>query len=227
MYTLGIIGLYKVAPSGGLKRLDECPIKMGKRNFYPSRDGNMTLTRSYDKRLISLLNFNPDYSQYDDEQNYFQLKAWTTKLDPWTVSEELNQGLNAYYHDHCKTHSQTCKRINCNRMTPTTNNHKHFNKLISVTFAGRCSMVELVYLEEQPRSLAEQKHYRANIDEKYHQKNSLNKASSERPTSSVDDKLKKDISNINVRTAKKYVYFDAATGAVKFEYGGVADYDYD
>jgi hypothetical protein len=112
-------------------------------------------------------------------------------------------------------------------MTPTANNRKHFNKLISVTFAGRCSMVELVYLEEQPRSLAEQKHYRANIDEKYHQKNSLNKASSERPTSNVDDKLKKDISNINVRTAKKYVYFDVATGAVKFEYGGVADYDYD
>ena len=171
----------------------------------------MTLTRSYDKRLISLLNF----SQYDDEKNYFQLKAWTTKLDPWPVSgdfKNLNQGLNDYYHKH---------------MTPTANNRKHFNKLISVTFAGQCSMVELVYLEEQPRSLAEQKHYRANIDEKYHQKNSLNKASSERPTSSVDDKLKKDISNINVRTAKKYVYFDAATGAVKFEYGGVADYDYD
>jgi len=87
MYNLGIIGLYKVAPSGGLKRLDECPIKMGthdnKRNFYPSRDGNMTLTRSYDKRLISLLNF----SQYDDEKNYFQLKAWTTKLDPVAIRD--------------------------------------------------------------------------------------------------------------------------------------------
>lgn len=38
----------------------------------------------------------------------------------------------------------------------------------------------------------------------------------------VDEKLKKDISNIQVRTAKKYVYFDSETGAVKFEYGGVA-----
>jgi hypothetical protein len=39
----------------------------------------------------------------------------------------------------------------------------------------------------------------------------------------VDEKLKKDISNIKVRTAKKYVYFDAKTGVVKFEYGGVTD----
>ena len=85
MYNLGIIGLYKVAPSGGLKRLDECPIKMGNRNFYPSRDGNMTLTRSYDKRLISLLNF----SQDDEEQKYFQLKAWTTKLEPWAISDDV------------------------------------------------------------------------------------------------------------------------------------------
>lgn len=39
----------------------------------------------------------------------------------------------------------------------------------------------------------------------------------------MDEKLKKDISNIKVRTAKKYVYFDAKTGVVKFEYGGVTD----
>lgn len=58
----------------------------------------MTLTRSYDKRLISLLNF----SQYNEEKNYFQLKAWTTKLDPWAVSEELNKGLNDYYMKYMK-----------------------------------------------------------------------------------------------------------------------------
>jgi len=57
-------------------------------------------------------------------------------------------------------------------------------------------MVELVYLEEQPRSQEEQKNYQANIEEKYEINN-------------VDEKLKKDISNIKVRTAKKYVYFDS------------------
>jgi hypothetical protein len=37
--------------------------------------------------------------------------------------------------------------------------------------------------------------------------------------------LKKDISNTEVRTAKKYVYFDSETGDIKFEYGGVLSED--
>ena len=56
MFNLGIIALYKVTSSGGLKRMNEVNIQMG-RNFFPSKDGNMTLTRSYDKRWISLVNF--------------------------------------------------------------------------------------------------------------------------------------------------------------------------
>jgi hypothetical protein len=73
-------------------------------------------------------------------------------------------------------------------------------------------MVELVYLQEQPRSQEEQKDYQANIADKYEINN-------------VDEKLKKDISNTEVRTAKKYVYFDSETGDIKFEYGGVLSED--
>jgi|TARA_B110000285_G_C15094742_1_gene601247 hypothetical protein len=69
-------------------------------------------------------------------------------------------------------------------------------------------MVELVYLEARTRSGEEQSEYQRNIAEKYEINN-------------VDEKLKKDISNTEVRTAKKYVYFDSETGKIKFEYGGV------
>ena len=55
-HCLGVIALYKVTPSGTMKRIDEVNIEMG-RNFYESHNGNMTLTRSYGKHLISLCNF--------------------------------------------------------------------------------------------------------------------------------------------------------------------------
>ena len=76
-----MICLYKVTPSGGMKRIDEVPIKMG-RNFVPTSKGNMVLVRSYDKRLISLVN----YDKSDIEGNYFNVKAWTTKLEPWSIA---------------------------------------------------------------------------------------------------------------------------------------------
>ena len=61
------------------------------------------------------------------------------------MSANLNKGLNNYY----------------------KKNIKKFNSLISITFTGRCSLIEMVYLEEIPRSEWEQKSYKENIKEKY------------------------------------------------------------
>ena len=85
VYVMGLIALYKVTPSGTMKRLDEVNIEMG-RNFFASEKGNMTLTRSYGKNLISLCNFDHN----DKHGNYFKVKAWTTSLKPWPVKDELN-----------------------------------------------------------------------------------------------------------------------------------------
>jgi alpha-ketoglutarate-dependent taurine dioxygenase len=86
----------------------------------------MTLTRSYGKNLVSLVNFNKN----DREEKFFKVKAWSTSLVPHEVKDELNQGMSKYYNDHKNS----------------------FNKLVSVTFCGRKHLVELVYLEELPRS---------------------------------------------------------------------------
>jgi hypothetical protein len=56
--------MYKVTKQGQMQRINEVPIKMG-RKFFPSMDANMTLTLSKDKRLISLLNFDQDNSDGD------------------------------------------------------------------------------------------------------------------------------------------------------------------
>jgi hypothetical protein len=46
------------------------------RMFFASEKGNMVLTRSKDKKIISLTNFDP----YDDHGKYFKIAAWTIKL---------------------------------------------------------------------------------------------------------------------------------------------------
>ena len=71
----GIIALYKVTSGGGLQRNVQDTVRMG-RKFFPSKDGNMVLTRSKDKKIISLTNFD----RYDEDGNYFKIRAWTTKL---------------------------------------------------------------------------------------------------------------------------------------------------
>lgn len=63
------------------------------RNFSISKDGNMTLTRSRDKSLISLLNFD----RQNQQGRFFKLLAWTVKLKPIPVSEVLNEALSKYY----------------------------------------------------------------------------------------------------------------------------------
>jgi hypothetical protein len=52
----GMLVLYGVNDRGGLRRITETELKMG-RKFKESRNGNMMLTRSKNKKLISLVNF--------------------------------------------------------------------------------------------------------------------------------------------------------------------------
>lgn len=75
-----------------MQRVHEVSVKMG-RKFFPSKNGNMMLTRSRDKKLISLVSFDRD-NMYND---HFKVLAWTTKLRPHPVSQELNDGLNSYF----------------------------------------------------------------------------------------------------------------------------------
>jgi hypothetical protein len=46
----------------------------------------MQLTLSKDRKLISLLNFD----EHNAKRDYFKLKAWTIKLEPFEVKKELN-----------------------------------------------------------------------------------------------------------------------------------------
>ena len=45
------------------------------RKFFPSENGNMTLTRSSDKKIVSLVNF---YRE-DKYNQFFKIYAWTPK----------------------------------------------------------------------------------------------------------------------------------------------------
>lgn len=46
------------------------------RKFLPSKNGNMELTRSKDKKVVSVTNFDSG----DLSGNYFKIRAWTSKL---------------------------------------------------------------------------------------------------------------------------------------------------
>ena len=108
----GIVALYKVTSSGGLQRDVQDTVKMG-RKFFPSKDGNMVLTRSKDKKIISLTNFD----RYDEDGNYFKIRAWTTKLGkvaPEDNYRTLEHCMNMYFEK--------------NRST--------FDELIEVSFVG-------------------------------------------------------------------------------------------
>lgn len=77
--------MYKVSNTGGMQRINEHPLHMG-RAFVPSLHGNMQFTRSRDKRLISIANF----QRASPNGDHFKVLAWTTKLKPFEVSEALN-----------------------------------------------------------------------------------------------------------------------------------------
>ena len=52
----GVIALYKVSPTGGMQRTSQVDLNMGKK-FLPTGKGNMVLTRSKDKKIVSVTNF--------------------------------------------------------------------------------------------------------------------------------------------------------------------------
>ena len=62
-----------------------------------SKDGNMTLTRSTDKKVFSLVNFD----KYDTLDKFFKLQAWKINLKHWLPTsgqmDLVNEGMNQYY----------------------------------------------------------------------------------------------------------------------------------
>jgi uncharacterized membrane protein YcgQ (UPF0703/DUF1980 family) len=141
MLSQCILAIYKVNAAGGMRRFAEVDTEMGRR-FFSSQDGNMTLTRSYDKKLISLTNFEHKH----ENKEYFKIKAWTTKLgavkDKMSVDlnyEQLNKGINEYFANKVFIESKESQQ------------KRSFESLVSVTFTNRSKMIEIVYNERAER----------------------------------------------------------------------------
>ena len=124
-----IIATYRVSSQGCMMRTNEATIPMG-RKFFSANDGNMTLTRSTDKRVISLVNFDSD--NVDGE--FFKLMAWSIKLKTFDIPEEVNISLSNYYRD----------------------NLSFFKRLVEVQMVFNCKMVMMTYIEIKDRSIEEQ-----------------------------------------------------------------------
>ena len=62
-----IIAVYKVTNDGRMQRSHEVEAKMGG-YFNKSMNGSMVLTRSLDKKLISLCNFDPTLHGNDEKE---------------------------------------------------------------------------------------------------------------------------------------------------------------
>ena len=109
-----IIAVYKVTNDGKMQRSHEVEAKMGG-CFNKSSNGTMVLTRSYDKKLISLCNFDPFTTKENELHQVFKIKAWhVKKLRPYDLPPALNRKINDYYEE----------------------NKESFFKLESVTFVG-------------------------------------------------------------------------------------------
>lgn len=77
-----ILAIYKVTALGGMQRSHQCNVKMG-RKYFPAKNGNMMLTRSKDKKVISLVNFDRD----NEMGEYFKVLAWTNKLKMFSPND--------------------------------------------------------------------------------------------------------------------------------------------
>ena len=104
--------------------MGEVELAMG-RNFIPSHKGNMTLTRSMDKKLVSLVNFDRD----DNFGQYFKVLAFTVKLEKYELNDKLDDGLNNYY----------------------TKIKNYFDELVEARFIGQCQYLMLTYFEKKDR----------------------------------------------------------------------------
>lgn len=131
-YIQGFVMLYKVTAKGGMQQKNQVPINMG-RNFFPSKNGNMMLTRSRDKRRISLTNFDPK----DPDGKHFKVISWTTKLVECPVNPALNEGMSKYF----KTVTES------------------FHQLVEICYVGQCKYLMMVYVESVDRSLQDQQKY--------------------------------------------------------------------
>ena len=107
------------------------------RKFIKPMNGNMQLTRSKDKKILSLTNFDRT-NKYGD---YFQVQAWTLRLKKFQIFQKLIFGMNSYYH--------TVK--------------DNFDELIEVSFCGNNQYVQLIYVQKKERSLQEQQDYEREI----------------------------------------------------------------
>lgn len=131
----GVIALYKVSPLGGMQRTSQVDLNMGKK-FLPTGKGNMVLTRSKDKKIVSVTNFDRDAPN----GGYFKTLAWTSKLKPFLAGNELknlDEGMSAYFHEIKEA----------------------FVELIEVSFVGSSKYVQLIYMEAKERDLEERQLY--------------------------------------------------------------------
>lgn len=93
----------------------------------------MVMTRSKDKKIVSLTNFdrtNPDGL-------FFKTLGWTNKLKVFSTADNfelLNNGMNDYF----------------------SRNAESFDQLVEVSFVGNSKFVQLIYIEARERSLVEQ-----------------------------------------------------------------------
>jgi hypothetical protein len=67
-YAEGILALYSITSRGQMRRKEEVKLNMSRR-FIASSKGNMTITRSTDKNLVSIVNFD----KYDVDEKYFHI----------------------------------------------------------------------------------------------------------------------------------------------------------
>jgi hypothetical protein len=128
----GILAMYKINAQGGMQRHSEVDLNMG-RSYFPSEKGNMMLTRSKDKKIISVTNFDKN----DRNGEFFKILAWTNKLKKFETPDSfelLQNGMNEYF----------------------ASVKDSFDELVEVSFVGNSKFVQIIYYEAQPRSLEEQ-----------------------------------------------------------------------
>ena len=102
----------------------------------------MMLTRSKDKKLISLVNF--DLSDKNDK--IFKVLAWSVKLVKYDLSDKLNDGINAYFKDLKHT----------------------IDKLVEVSFVGNNHFLMIVFVEQGKRPEQEMSEIKKILEDKQH-----------------------------------------------------------